>query len=143
MRWIPKTPAVALVTLLIPIAGCNLGSEPLTPEVAQSALLEFASDPSMNGFRPEKHPRALEPWHSEFLDSIQSPDSLKAIAGPVTTSRTRSQIRIGPFDCNLRNRTVEFGTEYGIADERYVGIFIQDPSGRWKVQIVNWGITGW
>src|SRR5262245_19399555 len=91
--------------------------EPLTPESARAALLDLASDPSMNGFRPETFPRESGLWHSEFLDTIQRPDAINALCGPITASQREGYIRIGPFDCDLGNRTVEFGTEYGAGDE--------------------------
>ena len=135
---------LALVPLLALTTGYgSVGSEPLAPETARSALLDLASDPSMNGFRPEQFPGEAGLWHSDFLDTIQRPDSLKAITGPITHSQDVGVIRIGPFDCDLRNRTVHFGTERGAGDERYMGVFVQDRYGRWKVQIVKSWFTGW
>jgi hypothetical protein len=136
---------VALVLSFSPTAvsrGVAVGP-PLTPATAQAALLDLAFDPSMNGFRPEPFPGELWVWHSEFLDTIQGPDAISATCGPVTASRREGCLRIGPFDCDLRDRTVEFGTEYGAGDERYRGVFVRGPSGRWTVRIVDSWFTGW
>jgi hypothetical protein len=143
--WIRMRLGLVLVSLptLTPGCGSVATSEPLTPETAQAALLDLASDPSLNGFRPEQFPNGSGAWHSNFLDTIQSPASLAAISGPITILQPAGRIRIGPFDCNLQTRSVEFGTEVGAGDERYEGILIQDPSGRWKVRIVNSWFTGW
>jgi hypothetical protein len=157
-----------LIASTITSCFCLPSRRALTPTVAQEALLDLVSDPSMNGFRPEKFPGTARLWRSEFLDTIQGPESLKAIAGHITyprrpcqirigpfhcdlcnwpvlitDSRSAGQLRIGPFECDLLNQSVEFGTESGAGDERYQGVFVQDQSGRWRVKIVKSWFTGW
>ena len=145
MRWIRTQLGLALALLLAQTTGSGAvtTSEPLSAETARSALLDLASSPSMNGLRPEQFPDGSGPWQSHFLDTIQSSASLIAISGPITPSQSAGWIRVGAFDCNLKTRTVEFGTEIGAGDERYQGFFVQEPTGRWKVRIVKSWFDGW